>query len=61
VREAAALTKLRLVAPRQLDALGVLLPTTYLPENFRHDVPSVNVTRLTANLAATTGVLGKAT
>jgi hypothetical protein len=61
VREAASLAKLRMVGPRQLESLGVLLPTTYLPENFRGDVPSVPVTKLTANLAAAVGVLGKAT
>jgi hypothetical protein len=61
VREAAALAKLRLVGPRQLDRLGILLPTTYLPDNFKHDVPSIDVTKLTANVAAGVGVLGKTT
>jgi hypothetical protein len=60
VREAGSLAKIRLVGPRQLDALGILLPTTYLPENFRHDVPSVNVGKLTASVGIGSMVMGKA-
>jgi hypothetical protein len=59
VREAAALAKLRLVGPRQLDTLGILLPTTYLPDNFKRDVPSIDMTKLTANVITGTAVLGK--
>jgi hypothetical protein len=58
VREAAALTKIRLVGPKQLHALGVLLPTTYLPDNSRRDVPSVKITAL-AGAVATSSILGK--
>jgi hypothetical protein len=61
VREAGSLAKIRMVGPRQLDALGILLPTTYLPENFRHDVPSVNVGKLTASVGIGSMVMGKAT
>jgi hypothetical protein len=60
VGEAATLAKLRMVGPRQLDALGVLLPTTYLPENFRHDVPSVDIGKLTRVASTSTFVMGKA-
>jgi len=59
VREAAALAKLRLVGPRQLEALGILLPTTYLPENSRRDVPSVDMVKLTGGTRAGTPILGK--
>jgi hypothetical protein len=58
VREAAALAKMRLVGPRQLHALGNLLPTTYLPWNSRRDVPSVDTDKLTAG-ALDNLILGK--
>jgi hypothetical protein len=59
VREAAALAKLRLVGPRQLAALGILLPTTYLPENSLRDVPSVDMVKLTGGILTGTPILGK--
>ena len=59
VREAAALAKLRLVGPRQLEALGILLPTTYLPENSLRDVPSVDMVKLTGGILTGTPILGK--
>jgi hypothetical protein len=58
VHEAVALTRIRLVGPRQLPALGILLPTTYLPDNSRRDVPSVKITQLAGAVAAST-ILGK--
>ena len=58
VREAVALTRIRLVGPRQLNALGILLPTTYLPDNSRRDVPSVKITALAGAVAAGS-ILGK--
>jgi hypothetical protein len=59
VREAAALARMRMVGPRQLHALGILLPTTYLPDNFRRDVPSVDMLALTGGVRTTSATLGK--
>jgi hypothetical protein len=59
VREASALSKIRLVGPRQLDALGILLPTTYLPQNTLGDVPSVDMVKLTGGVLSAVPVLGK--
>jgi hypothetical protein len=61
VREAADLAKIRLVDPRQLEALGTLVPTTCLPENFRHDVPSVDLSKLTAKADLGPAIMGKST
>jgi hypothetical protein len=59
VREASQLMKVRMIGPRQIDALGVLLPATYLPENFRRDVPSIDMGKLTAVKATGPIVMGK--
>lgn len=60
VREAVALARLRVVGPKEIDALGGYLPATYLPQNFTADVPTVNFFDLLAAHPFPLLVLGKA-
>jgi hypothetical protein len=46
VEEAIALSRIRGVAPQDLQNVGQALPTTYLPHNFRQDRPSVNLFKM---------------
>jgi hypothetical protein len=51
VNEATALARLRAVRPQDLHGLGLMLPGIFLSNNFKQDVPSVDLFKmLTANL-----------
>ncbi|HEX6316899.1 MAG TPA: hypothetical protein VFZ73_18635, partial [Gemmatimonadaceae bacterium] len=50
VQEVADLVRTRMVGPAHLQGLGLFLPMTYLPHNFKHDVPSVDIRGLVAGL-----------
>ena len=60
VTEALALAKLRAVRPQDLQGLGLILPGIFLSNNYQHDVPSVDLSKLVAKslaaLRATAGV-----
>lgn len=43
VQEALALARLRAVRPQDLTGLGLVLPGIFLSNNFKHDVPSVDL------------------
>jgi hypothetical protein len=62
VLEAAELTRIRGVAPKDLRWVGGALPMTYLPQNFTGDRPSVDLGRLLGKYAVDiklANVLGK--
>ena len=52
VKEALALAKLRAVRPQDLEGLGLILPGIFLSNNYQHDVPSVDFTKLVAKSLA---------
>jgi hypothetical protein len=61
VLEAAELTHLRGVTPKELRWVGGALPMTYLPQNFTGDRPSVDLGALLVKYKDVrfAGVLGK--
>ena len=52
VQEALALAKLRAVRPQDLEGLGLILPGTFLSNNYERDVPSVDFSKLIASSMA---------
>ncbi|HMC14505.1 MAG TPA: hypothetical protein VKI18_02665, partial [Albitalea sp.] len=49
VTEAIALAKLRAVRSQDLSALGLILPGIFLSNNYQHDVPSLDFSKLISN------------